>query len=352
MRRFAIALLVLAAVATVAAGPAAAQTKLLRFPDIHGDKVAFVYAGDIWTAPADGGRAVRLTTHPGLELFPKFSPDGKWIAFTGEYDGDEQVYVVPAEGGVPKQLTYYPANGPLPPRWGYDNQVYGWTADGQKVLFRSMRDGWDLSDTQLFLVDVDGGLPERLPMPTSGAGDLSPDGKQNRLLAADPRLPELEALPGRLGAEPLHLRPGHLREPADHRATRAPSGTRCGSATRSSSTRTRPARSTSTPTTSPPATWSSSPTPATGTCAGRAATTRARSSTSWAASSRSTTSPPARAGTCRSTSRPTPCRPGRARSRSPVTSRASGSRPRRRGLCSSPGATSSPCRSSTARCAT
>ena len=178
MRRLVIALFVLVAIVTVASGPATAQTKLLRFPDIHGDRVAFVYAGDIWTAPADGGRAVRLTTHPGLELFPKFSPDGKWIAFTGQYDGDEQVYVVPAEGGVPKQLTYYPANGPLPPRWGYDNQVYGWTADGQKVLFRSMRDGWDLSDTQLFLVDVDGGLPERLPMPTSGAGDLSPDGKQ------------------------------------------------------------------------------------------------------------------------------------------------------------------------------
>jgi len=178
VRRLVIALLVLAAVATLAAGPATAQTKLLRFPDIHGDKVAFVYAGDIWTAPADGGRAVRLTTHPGQELFPKFSPDGQWIAFTGEYDGDEQVYVVPAEGGVPKQLTYYPAAGPLPPRWGYDNQVYGWTADGKKVLFRSMRDGWDLSDTQLFEVDVDGGLPERLPMPTSGAGDLSPDGKK------------------------------------------------------------------------------------------------------------------------------------------------------------------------------
>jgi len=178
VRRLTIALLVLAAVTVMAAGPATAQTKLLRFPDIYGNKVAFVYAGDIWTAPADGGRAVRLTTHPGLELFPKFSPDGKWIAFTGQYDGDEQVYVVPAEGGVPKQLTYYPANGPLPPRWGYDNQVYGWSADGKKVLFRSMRDGWDLSDTQLFLVDVDGGLPVRLPMPTSGAGDLSPDGNR------------------------------------------------------------------------------------------------------------------------------------------------------------------------------
>ncbi len=88
-----------------------AQTKLLRFPDLHGDKVVFTYAGDLWTAPAVGGPASRLTAHPGLELFAKFSPDGKQLAFTGQYDGDEQVYVIPASGGEPMQLTYYPARG-------------------------------------------------------------------------------------------------------------------------------------------------------------------------------------------------------------------------------------------------
>ena len=82
------------------AAPAYAQTKLLRFPDVHGDRVVFVYAGDLWTAPSAGGAATRLTAHPGLEVFPRFSPDGRWIAFTGQYDGDEQVYVVPAAGGV------------------------------------------------------------------------------------------------------------------------------------------------------------------------------------------------------------------------------------------------------------
>ncbi len=158
--------------------PAAAQTKLLRFPDIHGNQVVFTYAGDLWTAPATGGTAVRLTAHPGLELFAKYSPDGKWIAFTGQYDGDEQVYVIPAGGGVPRQLTFFPAEGPLPPRWGYDNQVYGWTPDGKSVVFRSLRDGWDLADNRLFTVPVEGGLPVALPMPQSGAGDLSPDGKQ------------------------------------------------------------------------------------------------------------------------------------------------------------------------------
>ena len=74
-----------------------AQTKLLRFPDIHGDQVVFTYAGDLWTASTSGGMATRLTAHPGVELFAKFSPDGKWIAFTGQYDGDEQVYVIPAD---------------------------------------------------------------------------------------------------------------------------------------------------------------------------------------------------------------------------------------------------------------
>ena len=162
----------------VAAAPLAAQTKLLRFPDIHGDRVVFTYAGDLWTAPATGGTAVRLTAHPGLELFAKFSPDGQWIAFTGQYDGDEQVYVIPATGGVPRQLTFYPARGPLPPRWGYDNQVYGWTPDGKAVLFRSLRDGWDLADNHLYTVPLEGGLPTPLPMPQAGAGDFSPDGRR------------------------------------------------------------------------------------------------------------------------------------------------------------------------------
>ena len=157
---------------------AAAQTKLLRFPDIHGELVVFTYGGDLWSAQATGGTARRLTAHPGLELFAKFSPDGRWIAFTGQYDGDEQVYVVAATGGEPRQLTFYPAAGPLPPRWGYDNQVHGWTPDGQAVLFRSLRDSWDVGDSQLFTVAPKGGLPKPLPMPESGAGDFSPDGKR------------------------------------------------------------------------------------------------------------------------------------------------------------------------------
>ncbi len=157
---------------------AAAQTRLLRFPDIHGDKVVFTYGGDLWTAPAAGGTATRLTAHPGIEVFAKFSPDGKWIAFTGQYDGDEQVYVIPSTGGEPRQLTYYPSRGPLPPRWGYDQQVYGWTKDGKSVLFRSYRESWTLTMSRLYTVAATGGPAEPLPMPTSGAGDYSPDSSQ------------------------------------------------------------------------------------------------------------------------------------------------------------------------------
>ncbi len=170
--------------ALVLAALAPAQTKLLRFPDLHGDRVVFTYAGDLWVAPLAGGDAVRLTAARGVELFAKWSPDGRWIAFTGQIDGDEQVYVVPGDGGEPRQLTWYPARGPLPDRWGYDHQVYGWTPDGTAVLFRSLRDAWTLTRGQLFTVAMPGAarqrgaLPQALPMPVSGAGDFSPDGER------------------------------------------------------------------------------------------------------------------------------------------------------------------------------
>jgi tricorn protease len=162
----------------VLAAPAAAQTKLLRFPDISGDRVVFTYAGDLWTVPASGGTATRLTAHPGLELFAKFSPDGRSIAFTGQYDGDEQVYVIPASGGEPRQLTWYPARGPQAERWGYDNQVYGWSPDGQRILFRSWRDAWTLPAAQLYTVAAAGGPAEALPMPMAGSGTFSPEGNR------------------------------------------------------------------------------------------------------------------------------------------------------------------------------
>ena len=195
--------------------PLPAQTKLLRFPDIAGDRVAFCYAGDIWTAPAKGGNATRLTAHPGLELFPKFSPDGKWIAFTGQYEGDEQVYVIPAEGGEPRQLTYYPARGPFPPRGGYDNQVMGWTpdGDGDPLPLAARRRRRALGGPALHR-PREGRPGEGAADADVGRGRLLARRQAARLLAALPRLPHLEALRGRLGAGPLRLRPRHERREA------------------------------------------------------------------------------------------------------------------------------------------
>ncbi len=187
---------------------ASAQTKLLRFPDVHGDKVVFTYGGDLWTASSSGGTATRLTAHPGVEVFGKFSPDGKWIAFTGQYDGDEQVYVISASGGEPKQLTFYPARGPLTPRWGYDNQVYGWTNDGKSVVFKSLRDSWTLPVARLYTVPATGGPAIPLPMPEAGSGAL---------LAAIARLQNRETLRRRTGKPALYFRSQNARCEKDQR---------------------------------------------------------------------------------------------------------------------------------------
>jgi tricorn protease len=229
-----------ALVALSLAPPAAAQTKLLRFPAIHGDRVAFTYAGDLWVTPVSGGAATRLTAHPGLELFARFSPDGRWIAFTGQYDGDEQVYVVPSTGGEPRQLTFYPARGPLTPRWGYDNQVYGWTNDGTRVLFRSHRDSWTLPISRLYTVPMGGGPATALPMPESGAGDYAPDGIR---LIYSPLFRDFRTEKRYGGGQANDL---FIFDPRRSEATR------CGSATRSTSPRIETGPSISTPTLSPP----------------------------------------------------------------------------------------------------
>ncbi|MDR2513154.1 MAG: PDZ domain-containing protein [Puniceicoccales bacterium] len=153
-------------------------TKLLRFPAIHGESLVFCHGGDIWKAPTRGGVATRLTAHAGQEAFPKFSPDGKWIAFTGQYDGDDQVYVIPVEGGAPRQLTFYPST-PVSNLSGFDNIVYGWTPDGRHILFRSLRDSNGVTELgTLFTVPLEGGLPQKVGVPSAGVGTFSPDGSK------------------------------------------------------------------------------------------------------------------------------------------------------------------------------
>jgi tricorn protease len=138
---------------------------LVQRPAAGRDRIAFVYAGDLWTVGRDGGEAKRLTSGVGLETDPVFSPDGSRLAFTGEYEGNLDVYVVPADGGVPKRLTNHP---------GIDMAV-GWTPDGKKVLFRSDRASYSRFN-RLFTVAVEGGFPEELPLPMGEEGAFSPDG--------------------------------------------------------------------------------------------------------------------------------------------------------------------------------
>ncbi len=153
----------------------AEEARLLRFPDVHGDKIAFVYAGDVYVAPRGGGQAVQLTHHEGLELFPKFSPDGAMIAFTGQYDGDMDVYVMPVGGGEPKRLTYHPAMQNMAERMGPENIVMGWHPDGGSVLFRSRKEAPDSWFGRAYLVSLEGGLPQALPMREAGFTSFSPD---------------------------------------------------------------------------------------------------------------------------------------------------------------------------------
>lgn len=153
------------------------DARLLRYPDINGNQVVFVYSGDLWSVSANGGDAKRLTSHEGLELFPKISPDGKWIAFSAEYSGSRQVWVMPSEGGSARQLTYYNSVGVMPPRGGYDNVVLGWTPDSKQVMIRANRTPFGDRNGMYYLVSLEGGLEKPLPIINGGFATLSPDGQ-------------------------------------------------------------------------------------------------------------------------------------------------------------------------------
>jgi len=141
--------------------------QLLHHPTVNSTQIVFEYAGDLWSVPRAGGVALRLTAGNGAASGPIFSPDGHEIAFTGSYDGNSDVYIIPAIGGTPRRLTYHPS----------PDQVIGWTRDGQQVLFRSARNSASRS-SQLFTVSRDGGFPTQLPLPIGAEGSYSPDGKE------------------------------------------------------------------------------------------------------------------------------------------------------------------------------
>jgi tricorn protease len=144
------------------------DTRLLQQPAVSQDHIAFVYAGDLWVARIDGSDARKLTSHPGQELRPRFSPDGRSLAFSGEYDGNVDVFVVPVAGGEPRRLTWHPS----------DDIVQDFTPDGKQVLFTSPRAVHTNRFTQLFSVPIEGGFETRLPLPSCFKAAMSPDAKK------------------------------------------------------------------------------------------------------------------------------------------------------------------------------
>src|SRR5437879_2146899 len=159
------------------AGPDIHDTRLLTEPAISADRIAFIYAGDLWTCGLDGGNVRRLTSDVGFESSPAFSPDGKWIAFSAQYEGNTDVYLVSADGGVPKRLTWHPGN----------DVVQGFTPDGKSVVFTSPRAVYTGRYTQLFSVPVEGGPEQRLAIPNANRAVFSADGRR---IAYNPGSPQ------------------------------------------------------------------------------------------------------------------------------------------------------------------
>ena len=159
--------LFVAALALPSIAPAQVDARMLRLPTVSATHIAFVYGGDIWVMPKSGGTAERLTTARGEESFPHFSPDGSTIAFTGDYDGNQDVYTIPTSGGEPKRITYHPA----------PDRVVAWYPDGKSLLIASARTSEVVRYNKLFKVSKDGGLLTPLPMPYGEFASFSPDAK-------------------------------------------------------------------------------------------------------------------------------------------------------------------------------
>ena len=165
----------------LAAAPAlmmAEEARLLRFPATNGEEIVFSYAGDLYKVAATGGEASRLTSYVGYEMFPHFSPDGQTIAFTGQYDGNTEVYTMPATGGEPLRITYTATNSrdDLGDRMGPNNIVMTWTPDGSGIVYRNrIGDGFS---GQLYTVNKEGGLSKAIPLPEGGFCSYAPDGKR------------------------------------------------------------------------------------------------------------------------------------------------------------------------------
>lgn len=154
------------------------EARLLRFPATNGQEIVFSFAGDLYKVSINGGEATRLTSHVGYEMFPRFSPDGTTLAFTGQYDGNTEVFTMPVNGGEPLRVTYTATNqrDDLGDRMGPNNIVMTWTPDGKQIVYRNrISDGFD---GKLYTVEKEGGLPTAIPLPEGGFCSYSPDGKK------------------------------------------------------------------------------------------------------------------------------------------------------------------------------
>lgn len=162
-----------------ATGLLASEARLLRFPAINQTHIVLTYAGDLYSVPHAGGMARKLTSHEGLEMFPRFSPDGTQLAFTGQYDGNTEVFLISSDGGVPKRLTYTATltRDDLGDRMGPNNIVMNWTPDGH-IVYRSRRQAFNDFKGQLFKVSPAGGLSTQLELPEGGFLSFSPDGSK------------------------------------------------------------------------------------------------------------------------------------------------------------------------------
>jgi len=152
------------------------EARLLRFPTIHGDKIVFAYAGDLYSVDSKGGVARKLTNDIGYEMFPRFSPDGKYLAFTGQYDGNTEVYLMPSDGGIPKRLTITATlnRDDVSDRMGPNNIVMCWK-DNETVIYRSRWKEFNDFKGQLYEVSINGGMSKQLPLPRGGFCSFSPD---------------------------------------------------------------------------------------------------------------------------------------------------------------------------------
>ena len=170
--------ILLAAMAAVALTSQADEGRLLRFPGTNGQDVAFSYAGDIYTVPITGGTARKLTSHEGYEAFARYSPDGRTIAFTGQYDGNTEVYIMPAEGGEPRRITFTSSNprDDWGDRMGPNNITMTWTPDGKGVIYRNRIS--ESFDGKLWKAPVDGGMAQELPLPEGGFCCYNADGSK------------------------------------------------------------------------------------------------------------------------------------------------------------------------------